>query len=69
MRINFIIDRMDNSAIRDVDCKGYNEVQEKDRCWLISSLHQVYSRRYTIALLISIVYYFIMVLPIFSAFK
>ncbi|KAH6830812.1 WD-40 repeat family protein / beige-like protein [Perilla frutescens var. hirtella] len=45
-RINFIIDRVDNSAMRDVDCKGYNEVQEKDRSWLISSLHQVYSRRY-----------------------
>lgn len=44
-RINFIVDHMDNSAVGDVDCKGYNEVQEKDQSWLISSLHQVYSRR------------------------
>lgn len=44
-RINFIIDRSDNSAMRDVDGKGNNDVQEKDRSWLISSLHQVYSRR------------------------
>lgn len=44
-RVNFIIDRMDNSAMRDVESKGYNEVEEKDRSWLISLLHQVYSRR------------------------
>ncbi|XP_042065984.1 BEACH domain-containing protein C2-like [Salvia splendens] len=45
-RVNFIIDRMDNSAMRDVESKGNNEVEEKDRSWLISLLHQVYSRRY-----------------------
>ncbi|KAI3444662.1 hypothetical protein Pfo_001327 [Paulownia fortunei] len=45
-RINFIVDHMDNSATGDLDCKGFNEVQEKDQSWLISSLHQVYSRRY-----------------------
>ncbi|XP_051143997.1 BEACH domain-containing protein C2-like isoform X2 [Andrographis paniculata] len=45
-RINFIVDHMDNSISGDVDCKEFNEVQEKDQSWLISSLHQVYSRRY-----------------------
>ncbi|GFP82298.1 beach domain-containing protein lvsc [Phtheirospermum japonicum] len=42
-RINFIIDHVDGS---DVHSKGFNEVLEKDQSWLISSLHQVYSRRY-----------------------
>ncbi|KZV38301.1 hypothetical protein F511_36242 [Dorcoceras hygrometricum] len=45
-RINFLVDHMDNAAMDDVNCKGLNEVQEKDQSWLISSLHQVYSRRY-----------------------
>ncbi|KAK4487403.1 hypothetical protein RD792_005966 [Penstemon davidsonii] len=46
-RINFIVDHMDSSATGDVlDCKSLNGVQEKDQRWLISSLHQVYSRRY-----------------------
>ncbi|GER41457.1 WD-40 repeat family protein / beige-related [Striga asiatica] len=45
-RINFVVDHTDPSAMRDVHSKGENEVQEKDHCWLMSSLHQVYSRRY-----------------------
>ncbi|XP_075518514.1 BEACH domain-containing protein C2-like [Primulina tabacum] len=46
-RINFLVDHMDNGAVDDsLNCKGLNEVQEKDRSWLISSLHQIYSRRY-----------------------
>lgn len=46
-RINFIVDRIDNSSMGmgDADSKGYNKVQEKDQSWFISSLHQVYSRR------------------------
>ncbi|KAL0397809.1 UNVERIFIED_CONTAM: BEACH domain-containing protein C2 [Sesamum calycinum] len=45
-RINFIVDHMDNSTMGNVEYKSFNEVQEKDHSWLISSLHQVYSRRY-----------------------
>lgn len=46
-RINFLVDHMDNGATDDVlNCKGLNEVQEKDQSWLILALHQVYSRRY-----------------------
>ncbi|KAL2233976.1 UNVERIFIED_CONTAM: BEACH domain-containing protein C2 [Sesamum indicum] len=45
-RINFIVDHMDNSTMGHVEFKSFNEVQEKDHSWLISSLHQVYSRRY-----------------------
>ncbi|KAL0379628.1 UNVERIFIED_CONTAM: BEACH domain-containing protein C2 [Sesamum angustifolium] len=37
---------MDNSTMGNVEYKSFNEVQEKDHSWLISSLHQVYSRRY-----------------------
>ncbi|CAA0830770.1 WD-40 repeat family protein / beige-related [Striga hermonthica] len=45
-RINFVVDHTDPSAMGDVHSKGVNGVQEKDHCWLMSSLHQVYSRRY-----------------------
>ncbi|KAG8391704.1 hypothetical protein BUALT_Bualt01G0214900 [Buddleja alternifolia] len=46
-RINFIVDHIDSSGTGDMlDCKSSNEFQEKDHSWLISSLHQVYSRRY-----------------------
>ncbi|KAK6138409.1 hypothetical protein DH2020_027883 [Rehmannia glutinosa] len=45
-RINFIVDHMDSNAMGDDNSKGFNEIQEKDQSWLMSSLHQVYSRRY-----------------------
>ncbi|KAL7108777.1 hypothetical protein ACP275_06G135100 [Erythranthe tilingii] len=44
--INFIVDHTDNSAVGDMDRNGVNGVQEKDQCWLMASVHQVYSRRY-----------------------
>lgn len=41
-RINFIVDNAESSE------EGTSELrdQEKDRSWLMSSLHQIYSRRY-----------------------
>ncbi|KAK6144048.1 hypothetical protein DH2020_020868 [Rehmannia glutinosa] len=45
-KINFIVDHMDSNAMGDDNSKGFNEIQEKDQSWLMSSLHQVYSRRY-----------------------
>ncbi|KAL6495424.1 BEACH domain-containing protein C2 [Orobanche gracilis] len=45
-RINFIVDHTDSNALGDVHHKDFNEVQEKNQIWLMSSLHQVYSRRY-----------------------
>ncbi|EPS70914.1 hypothetical protein M569_03844 [Genlisea aurea] len=45
-RINFIIDHLDSAAMQNLLCKGSSEIHERDRSWLISSLHQVYSRRY-----------------------
>lgn len=45
-RINFIINEHTNDASMEaVVASGYRE-QDKDRSWLISSLHQMFSRRY-----------------------
>ncbi|XP_051137581.1 BEACH domain-containing protein C2-like isoform X2 [Andrographis paniculata] len=45
-RINFIIDPMDNNGTENVEGINNSDVREKDQTWLISSVHQVYSRRY-----------------------
>lgn len=46
-RINFIIDNIETSvAGNGLDCSSEEKVKDKDRSWLISSLHQIYSRRY-----------------------
>nr|XP_009598677.1 BEACH domain-containing protein C2 [Nicotiana tomentosiformis] len=46
-RINFIVDNIGTSVVGDgLNCSSEEKVQEKDRSWLISSLHQIYSRRY-----------------------
>ncbi|CAF1844542.1 unnamed protein product [Brassica napus] len=43
-RINFLVDM---SECQDVDGKSEgSEDQERDRSWLMSSLHQIYTRRY-----------------------
>ncbi|KAM7472131.1 hypothetical protein LguiA_010314 [Lonicera macranthoides] len=45
-RINFIVDKSESNALGDeLDCNTENTVQERDQSWLISSLHQIYSRR------------------------
>uniref|UniRef100_A0A3Q7EKN2 BEACH domain-containing protein C2 n=1 Tax=Solanum lycopersicum TaxID=4081 RepID=A0A3Q7EKN2_SOLLC len=44
-RINFIIDNTEISVAGDnLDCSSDEKVKGKDRSWLISSLHQIYSR-------------------------
>ncbi|KAF8656375.1 hypothetical protein HU200_060757 [Digitaria exilis] len=47
-RINFIIDgrSSDNNLDAAASTSGQCDQQDKDRTWLISSLHQIYSRRY-----------------------
>ncbi|XP_058104707.1 BEACH domain-containing protein C2 [Magnolia sinica] len=47
-RINFIVDEYcdDNTMDDGLNPSGQNRVQEKNRSWLISSLHQMFSRRY-----------------------
>ncbi|OIT25076.1 PREDICTED: BEACH domain-containing protein C2 [Nicotiana attenuata] len=46
-RINFIVDNIGTNVVGDgLNCSSEEKVQEKDRSWLISSLHQIYSRRY-----------------------
>uniref|UniRef100_K3Y4M0 BEACH domain-containing protein C2 n=1 Tax=Setaria italica TaxID=4555 RepID=K3Y4M0_SETIT len=47
-RINFIIDECssDNNIDDAASTSGQCDQQDKDRSWLISSLHQIYSRRY-----------------------
>lgn len=45
-RINFIVDNSEPNGVVDIlDCTEMRD-QEKDRSWLMSSLHQIYSRRY-----------------------
>jgi hypothetical protein len=46
-RINFIVDEnMSGSYIDDAaSTSGQYDQQDKDRSWLLSSLHQIYSRR------------------------
>ncbi|KAK7340142.1 hypothetical protein VNO77_20836 [Canavalia gladiata] len=46
-RINFIVDKSETSTTMDgLDSSSEAGNQEKDRSWLMSSLHQIYSRRY-----------------------
>ncbi|KAJ7962251.1 BEACH domain-containing protein C2 [Quillaja saponaria] len=46
-RINFIVDNSETGTTTDVlDSTSEVGGQEKDRSWLMSSLHQIYSRRY-----------------------
>ncbi|XP_060218692.1 BEACH domain-containing protein C2 [Lycium barbarum] len=46
-RINFIVDNIETSVAGDgIDCSSEEKEKEKDRSWLVSSLHQIYSRRY-----------------------
>ncbi|CAL0329601.1 unnamed protein product [Lupinus luteus] len=46
-RINFIVDNHEASTMKDGLNFSYDiGDQEKDRSWLMSSLHQIYSRRY-----------------------
>ncbi|KAK3036326.1 hypothetical protein RJ639_031733 [Escallonia herrerae] len=46
-RVNFIVDKSESNALGDgLHSDIQNTVPEKDQSWLISSLHQIYSRRY-----------------------
>ncbi|ONM15167.1 BEACH domain-containing protein C2 [Zea mays] len=47
-RINFIIDERSNDSNIDdaASTSGQCDQQDKDRSWLVSSLYQIYSRRY-----------------------
>ncbi|XP_029127974.1 BEACH domain-containing protein C2 [Cajanus cajan] len=46
-RINFIVDSSETSTTTDGSDSSFEAgKQEKDRSWLMSSLHQIYSRRY-----------------------
>uniref|UniRef100_A0A5B7ADS9 BEACH domain-containing protein C2 n=1 Tax=Davidia involucrata TaxID=16924 RepID=A0A5B7ADS9_DAVIN len=46
-RINFIVDNTESNAMGDgLDCTSESNVQDKDQSWLMSSLHQIFSRRY-----------------------
>ncbi|KAL5564236.1 hypothetical protein UlMin_027400 [Ulmus minor] len=45
-RINFLVDNSESNGMIDgSDCMELRD-EEKDRSWLMSSLHQIYSRRY-----------------------
>ncbi|XP_073101635.1 BEACH domain-containing protein C2 [Elaeis guineensis] len=45
-RINFIIDEHTKDTSMEDSVAACSEEQDKDRSWLISSLHQMFSRRY-----------------------
>ncbi|GAB4844399.1 BEACH domain-containing protein C2 [Ancistrocladus abbreviatus] len=46
-RINFIAESAEGNALGDqLDCNPEVRDHEKNQCWLICSLHQIYSRRY-----------------------
>ncbi|ESQ39188.1 hypothetical protein EUTSA_v10001277mg [Eutrema salsugineum] len=45
-RINFIVDHRENQHLTDHLDGSQSGDQEKDRSWPMSSLHQIYSRRY-----------------------
>lgn len=47
-RINFIIDEHNDENFTEdgLDSSAQNREEKKDRSWLISSLHQIFSRRY-----------------------
>ncbi|WCJ22828.1 BEACH domain-containing protein C2 [Euphorbia peplus] len=44
-RINFIVDTTENNDVDGIETWHLKD-REKDRSWVISSLHQIYSRRY-----------------------
>lgn len=45
-RINFIVDKAERNPIGNgFEYSSENQFQEKDQSWLISLLHQIYSRR------------------------
>ncbi|KAJ9171294.1 hypothetical protein P3X46_014682 [Hevea brasiliensis] len=44
-RINFIVDTTESNAVDGMESSESRD-EEKDRSWLMSSLHQIYSRRY-----------------------
>lgn len=46
-RINFIVDNTDSNG-DGLDYSSEIRDQEKDRSWLMSSLHQIYSRRWDV---------------------
>ena len=46
-KINFIAENIEaNSSGSELDQNSENRDQEKNHSWLISSLHQIYSRRF-----------------------
>ncbi|KAL7592537.1 hypothetical protein Lser_V15G31721 [Lactuca serriola] len=46
-KINFLLNKSEGNVLEDgSDNKTESKVEDKDRSWLMSSLHQVYSRRY-----------------------
>jgi hypothetical protein len=45
-RINFIVDNRESQNLADHSDESQSGDQEKDRSWPMSSLHQIYSRRY-----------------------
>ena len=48
-RINFIIDdsvEVGDPCVGESDSRMENKTVAREKCWLISSLHEVYSRRY-----------------------
>ncbi|KAI3495022.1 hypothetical protein L1887_37129 [Cichorium endivia] len=46
-KINFLLNKSEGNIHEDgLDHKTESKVEDKDRSWLMSSLHQVYSRRY-----------------------
>ncbi|XP_010506510.1 PREDICTED: BEACH domain-containing protein C2 [Camelina sativa] len=45
-RINFIVDNRESQNLTDHSYGSQSRDQEKDRSWPMSSLHQIYSRRY-----------------------
>lgn len=45
-KINFLLNKSEGNVLEDgLDNKTESKVEDKDRSWLMSSLHQVYSRR------------------------
>ncbi|KAF5731677.1 Beige-related and WD-40 repeat-containing protein isoform 1 [Tripterygium wilfordii] len=44
-RINFIVDNSEGDAMDELESSDFKD-SEKNRSWLMSSLHQIYSRRY-----------------------
>ncbi|KAL1828538.1 hypothetical protein ACET3Z_006950 [Daucus carota] len=42
-RLNFVVDKTVDS---EIDCSNESRIEEKDQSWLLSSLRQIYRRRY-----------------------